>query len=115
MWSEIIIGAIGLISSTITFLFGRRKTKAEVSLIESSNLDAIRQFYTDLQKDQSDILNYYIKITRENSEEIERLKSIINILMEDACVQRDCQVRLPYSFSERKELLFAQNHEDVEK
>ena len=93
-----------VVSSVITaiggWLIGRRKHKAEVSLIEIKAVTAITEFYETALNDTKKQLDYYIKLTEANREEIisnrkelNEMKIFIDQILTKSCSEEGCVKR----------------------
>lgn len=86
------------------WFFGRKKQRAETSIIQIQALDAIRQFYEKLLADNNNKLDYYIKVSDANRRELHALKKIVDRLIDDACLKKGCNMRLYYSQTDMEEI-----------
>jgi type II secretory pathway pseudopilin PulG len=57
----ILIALVSILGTVGGWLFGRRKNKAEASLLEVKAITAIREFYETALKDTKNQLQYYIQ------------------------------------------------------
>lgn len=91
-------------SSVITaiggWLIGRRKHKAEASLLEIKAVTAITEFYETALNDTKKQLDYYIKLTEANREEIisnrkelNEMKVFIDQILTKSCSVEGCVKR----------------------
>ena len=91
---------VGVLTAVGGWLVGRRKHKAEASLLEIKAITAIREFYETALNDTKNQLQYYIQLTEDNRKEIEankkelsEMRELIEKLINKSCVIEDCPVR----------------------
>lgn len=93
----IIVNMLTVIASGFTgWLFGKKKQKAEVSILEAKGLNSIREFYEKLLQDNIVKLEYYIKLSEDNRKELHLLRQTVDKLVNDACLRKGCNTRIYY-------------------
>ncbi len=82
------------------WLMGRRKNKAEASLLEVKAISAIREFYETALNDTKKQLEYYIQLTEANRIEIEsqkkelsEMRHFIEQILSKSCTVENCDKR----------------------
>jgi hypothetical protein len=108
--TAVIGGATSIIGGFVGWLMGRRKQKAEASILEIKGLDSVREFYEKVLQDNLSKLDYYIQLSEDNRKELHSLRLIVDRLVQDGCIRKGCTIRIPYDEEEVKRIL----HEDEE-
>lgn len=106
MTSEIIIAIIGIISTIVSWVLGRRRTNAEIADMQMEYIKKADTFYNkridSLQKE----------VTKQ-SKQIRALKALIDKMIDEACLVKKCPKREYYT-PESLEEVFNDNSEYTE-
>ena len=94
----LITGLIGLISSILTgwasWFITRKKYNAEVDQTLVQNMKSSLDFYKQLSDDNRDRLQEVLKRNDELEQEIKKLRDQVFIIMNQICLNSQCQVRV---------------------
>ena len=94
----LITGLVGLISSILTgwasWFITRKKYNAEVDQTLVQNMKASLDFYKQLSDDNRDRLQEVLKRNDELEQEIKKLRDQVFIIMNQICLNSQCQVRV---------------------
>ena len=94
----IITGLIGFISTIIsgwvTWFFTWKKYNAEVDQTLVQNMKETLDFYKKLSDDNRDRLQEVLKRNDELEQEIKKLRDQVFIIMNQICLNSQCQVRV---------------------
>ena len=97
----LITGLIGLISSIITgwasWFFTRKKYNAEVDQTLVQNMKSSLDFYKQLSDDNRERLQEVLKRNDELEQEIKKLRDQVFIIMNQICLNSQCQVRVQHA------------------
>lgn len=117
MNTEILIAMIGVIttlmSSGVTYLFTKKKYNSEVDSNEIQNLRNSLDFYEEIVKDNVNRLDQYIKLAESNQKEVYRLKGIVNMLLNNSCLDINCTKRVFYKKQQIDEILNELNNNEI--
>ena len=106
MTSEIIIAIIGIVSTIVSWVLGRRRTNAEIADMQMEYIKKADEFYNkridSLQKE----------VTKQ-SKQIRALKALIDKMIDEACLVKKCPKREYYT-PESLEEVFNDNSEYTE-
>ena len=98
MSSEIIIGLIGIVSTTlsswITWFLTRKKYNTEVDQNLIQNMKESLDFYRQLSDDNKSRLEEVLKRNDELEQEVKKLRDQVFIIMNQICLNSQCQVRV---------------------
>ena len=107
--------AVSIITAAGGWFVGRRKNKAETSLLEIQGVVAIKEFYESALNDTRKQLDYYIKLTEQNRKEIDanrkelaEMKVLIDQLLGESCTVQNCARRRALQTIKKR----MQNNED---
>lgn len=109
----IITGLTGILAASlagiISYRQGKRKQNAEAALIEIQSMQAISDFYKRALQDTNEKLGYYIKmaedsrkIAEDGRKEILELRDLINNMIDDGCLKKGCENRIPVTKVKKK-------------
>lgn len=109
----IITGLGGIITTSlvgiISYRQGKRKQNAEAALIEIQSMQAISDFYKKALQDTNEKLGYYIKMAEDSRKvaedgrlEIIELRNLVNKMVEDGCLKKNCETRVPITKIKKK-------------
>lgn len=109
----VITGLAGIITASLaailSFRQGKRKQNAESALIEIQSMQAISDFYKRALQDTNEKLGYYIKmaedsrkVAEDGRQEIIELRELINRMVEDGCLKKNCDIRIPVAKIKKK-------------
>ena len=94
----LITGLIGLISSILTgwasWFITRKKYNAEVDQTLVQNMKSSLDFYKQLSDDNRDRLQEVLKRNDELEQEVKKLRDQVFIIMNQICLNYQCQVRV---------------------
>ena len=94
----LITGLVGLISSILTgwasWFITRKKYNAEVDQTLVQNMKSSLDFYKQLSDDNRDRLQEVLKRNDELEQEIKKLRDQVFIIMNQICLNSQCQVRV---------------------
>ena len=94
----LITGLVGLISSILTgwasWFITRKKYNAEVDQTLVQNMKSSLDFYKQLSDDNRDRLQVVLKRNDELEQEIKKLRDQVFIIMNQICLNSQCQVRV---------------------
>lgn len=102
MTAEVIIALIGVASTIIGWLLGRRKTNVEVASMQMDYIRKADSFYND----RIDKLQYEVT---EQAKQLRALRLIIDKMIEDACLTKQCTRRKYYTPDLLAEILGEKN------
>ena len=96
--SILITGGIGILStiasSWITWFITRKKYYSEVDHNLIENMENSLEFYKKLSDDNRDRLQEVLKRNDELEQEIKKLRDQVFIIMNQICLNSQCQVRV---------------------
>ena len=94
----LITGLVGLISSILTgwasWFITRKKYNAEVDQTLVQNMKSSLDFYKQLSDDNRERLQEVLKRNDELEQEIKKLRDQVFIIMNQICLNSQCQVRV---------------------
>ena len=94
----LITGLVGLISSILTgwasWFITRKKYNAEVDQTLVQNMKSSLDFYKQLSDDNRDRLQEVLKRNDELEQEVKKLRDQVFIIMNQICLNSQCQVRV---------------------
>ena len=100
-----VIGSV--VSSLITWIFTRKKNRIDLLLVQIEANKKQLEFYINLVDNQSRHIKEYMKKSDELLDksdllerEISRLKNVINKLVNDVCLEKNCTKKIYMSNSE---------------
>ena len=107
---------IAIITGIGGWFAGRKKHKAEATLLEIKAVTAIKEFYETALNDTKKQLDYYIQQTENNSKEIEankielhEMRLFITQLLDQSCTVQNCIKRRSIHIDNLKKM--KENHE----
>ena len=94
----LITGLVGLISSILTgwasWFITRKKYNAEVDQTLVQNMKSSLDFYKQLSDDNRERLQEVLKRNDELEQEVKKLRDQVFIIMNQICLNSQCQVRV---------------------
>ena len=94
----LITGLVGLISSILTgwasWFITRKKYNAEVDQTLVQNMKSSLDFYKQLSDDNRERLQEVLKRNDELEQEIKKLRDQVFIIMNQICLNSQCQIRV---------------------
>lgn len=98
MATEIIIAIIGIVSTIVSWALGRRRTNAEIASMQMDYIRKADTFYNDrIDKLQEEVTN--------QAKQIGALRLIIDRMIDDACLVKQCPKREYYTPDTLAEIL----------
>ena len=98
MTELLITGGIGLISTIVSgwvsWIFARKKYNSEVDNNLIKNMQESLDFYKKLSDDNRDRLQEVLKRNDELEQEVKKLRDQVFIIMNQICLNSQCQVRV---------------------
>lgn len=98
MSAEIIIALIGVASTVVSWLLGRRRTNAEIANMQMDYIKKADVFYNG----RIDTLQE--EVTKQ-AKQIRILKLVIDKMLDDACLSKNCSKRIYYTPATLKEIM----------
>lgn len=102
MSTEITIALIGIVSTFVSWLLGRRRTNAEIASMQMDYIEKANIFYNnridELQKE-----------VRKLERQTRGLKLLIDKMLDDACLVKGCSKRVYYTPDILKEVMSAED------
>lgn len=98
MSTEIIIAIIGIVSTIVSWALGRRRTNAEIASMQMDYIKKADIFYNErIDRLQSEVT--------EQAKQIRALKLIVDRMIDDACLVKQCPKREYYTPDTLEEIL----------
>ena len=98
MGTEIIIAIIGVVSTIVSWALGRRKTNAEIASMQMDYIKKADVFYNER------IDRLQVEVTSQ-AKQIRALKLIVDRMIDDACLVKQCPKREYYTPDTLEEIL----------
>lgn len=104
MSTEIIIAIIGIVSTIVSWALGRRRTNAEIASMQMDYIKKADIFYNErIDRLQSEVT--------EQAKQIRALKLIVDRMIDDACLVKQCPKRKYYTPDTLEEILEGKHNE----
>lgn len=98
MGTEIIIAIIGVISTIVSWALGRRRTNAEIASMQMDYIKKADVFYNErIDRLQAEVTS--------QAKQIRALKLIVDRMIDDACLVKQCPKREYYTPDTLEEIL----------
>lgn len=98
MGTEIIIAIIGVVSTIVSWALGRRKTNAEIASMQMDYIKKADVFYNErIDRLQAEVTS--------QAKQIRALKLIVDRMIDDACLVKQCPKREYYTPDTLEEIL----------
>lgn len=98
MATEIIIALIGIASTIVSWALGRRRTNAEIASLQMDYIKKADTFYNDrIDKLQEEVT--------EQAKQIRVLRILVDKMIDDACLAKNCPKRMYYTPNTLAEVL----------
>lgn len=98
MGTEIIIAIIGVVSTIVSWALGRRRTNAEIASMQMDYIKKADVFYNER------IDRLQVEVTSQ-AKQIRALKLIVDRMIDDACLVKQCPKREYYTPDTLEEIL----------
>lgn len=98
MGTEIIIAIIGVVSTIVSWALGRRRTNAEIASMQMDYIKKADVFYNE----RIDRLQAEVTL---QAKQIRALKLIVDRMIDDACLVKQCPKREYYTPDTLEEIL----------
>lgn len=110
---EIALVISNIITPVGAWVAGRKKNRIESSLLEIKGVTAIKEFYESALNDTNKQLARYILISEANQKEIQELKTLVKVLMDNSCTVQNCSLRKTFKLPYIKRTKIYENHGDT--
>lgn len=98
MGTEIIIAIIGVVSTIVSWALGRRRTNAEIASLQMDYIKKADVFYNErIDRLQAEVTS--------QAKQIRALKLIVDRMIDDACLVKQCPKREYYTPDTLEEIL----------
>lgn len=98
MGAEIIIAIIGVVSTIVSWALGRRRTNAEIASMQMDYIKKADVFYNErIDRLQAEVTS--------QAKQIRALKLIVDRMIDDACLVKQCPKREYYTPDTLEEIL----------
>lgn len=98
MGTEIIIAIIGVVSTIVSWALGRRRTNAEIASMQMDYIKKADAFYNGrIDRLQAEVTS--------QAKQIRALKLIVDRMIDDACLVKQCPKREYYTPDTLEEIL----------
>lgn len=98
MGTEIIIAIIGVVSTIVSWALGRRRTNAEIASMQMDYIKKADVFYNErIDRLQAEVTS--------QAKQIRALKLIVDRMIDDACLAKQCPKREYYTPDTLEEIL----------
>nr|DAM02258.1 MAG TPA: hypothetical protein [Caudoviricetes sp.] len=98
MGTEIIIAIIGVVSTIVSWALGRRRTNAEIASMQMDYIKKADVFYNErIDRLQAEVTS--------QAKQIRALKLIVDRMIDDACLVKQCPKREYYTPDTLEEIL----------
>lgn len=98
MGTEIIIAIIGVVSTIVSWALGRRRTNAEIASMQMDYIKKADVFYNErIDRLQAEVTS--------QAKQIRALKLIVDRMIDDACLVKQCPKREYYTSDTLEEIL----------
>lgn len=107
------IALIGLLTTLLGYLFGKKKRTVETSILETDLQKKIHETYQQIISDTNRSLGYYIKLSEDTSKTVSKMEETINAILEDVCIKKNCKYRQYHqSVQVKREMARVQKEEE---